>query len=1198
MVFSGFFMQQSCSRENLAVSSLAMASSCFAAPPVRGKQALGLVCFSIFCFFLFQFSLSFAEENGNGDTSSQNTYLFEKNDNSPGAPFSGEPDPAAGADTFGQDAYETDDTFDQASVFDTGTTFQQKHNLHQAKDVDWVKFHVHAGETYTISILHPFYPFAFQMDMFTEDGLAHVSAANTGTITELENRMPWFFPEDGWYYLRIRHQDQQVYGEETTYHLVIKSIPPDPFDLYDDTFTQAEALRPNADTPQAHNFHAPGDVDWIKFYGIRGETYTISAINLAEDCDVVIELYRSDGTTLLQEHDEPPPPSSAETMTIVPEENGVYYVKLRHSDPEAFGEDMTYELELSSSAAFTGFIEGSVLDAVSKEPIGGADIHTNGDVTAQSFPDDGGFFMIHPPGTYTLYAEAAGYEPYSAEIIVPEAMGVVWDIEMTPLPVLVEKPHFSPLPDTYSGPVRVSILCGTEDAAIRYTTDGSTPTADSSIYQDPVPISGTTTVKARAFIWGAQNRKSEVAAGVYTIRKTAERPVFSPEPGTYTKKQTVALSCATPGADIYYTLDDSEPDEKALLYTNPIFVDESISIKARAYLEEWNPSLAVTGNFFITGMVADPVFDPAPGTYSDPVRVEIHCLTPDANIYYTCDGSEPGLSAALYKESIQVDSDTTIMARAYKTGWDASAIATGEYLVTGTCREPVFDPIPGIYETSIMISMQTQTPDAYILYTLDGSNPKEDSQEYTSPVPIHESTVIKAVAGKEGMRNSRVITGEYTVEGEISPPVFLPDPGVYVDAVDVEIVCFQPVAVVRYTTDGTEPGTASKVYTGPIPVETTRTIKAKAFVDDFSISRTTEARYTITGTVANPVFSPPPGTYTEPVTISMETETTGAFLFYTTDNSIPDENATLYTGPVYVDHTTTLAARGVLSGWKTSGITTGEYVITGTLGPPSMHPLPGTYSTPQSVRLSSSVEGATIRYTTDGTEPDETARVYTGPVPVPATTSIRARAFLSGWINSPEAQGTYEIIRTVETPFFSPVPGTYKEPVMISISCGTRGAAILYTVDGTAPDTHATPYTAPFQVEETTTIKARAYLDKWVESDVAYAEYIIPGKAEAPVILPESDVYTGPVMVEMYCDTEGAGIRYTLTDHSVTKDSDLYVNAFLIEESTTIRARAYHENHMPSDETSVHIIIQKASSGEDSGCFIRDLAPRHTGAGK
>ena len=70
----------------------------------------------------------------------------------------------------------------------------------------------------------------------------------------------------------------------------------------------------------------------------------------------------------------------------------------------------------------------------------------------------------------------------------------------------------------------------------------------------------------------------------------------------------------------------------------------------------------------------------------------------------------------------------------------------------------------------------------------------------------------------------------------------------------------------------------------------------------------------------------------------------------------------------------------------------------------------------QTVTLSTTTSGATIRYTTDGSTPSETnGTVYSSPVVISATTTLQAIAYLSGMLDSTVASGVYRIC-TVQPP--------------------------------------------------------------------------------------------------------------------------------------------------------------------------------------
>lgn len=163
--------------------------------------------------------------------------------------------------------------------------------------------------------------------------------------------------------------------------------------------------------------------------------------------------------------------------------------------------------------------------------------------------------------------------------------------------------------------------------------------------------------------------------------------------------------------------------------------------------------------------------------------------------------------------------------------------------------------------------------------------------------------------------------------------------------------------------------------------------------------------------VAAPQFSPPPGTYTTARSVTLTTATPGASIRYTTDNTTPTDTAgTLYTGPFAVSSTATVKAVAYLAGWTPSPVATGAYTITGTVAAPVFSPDPGRYSLSRSVTISTMTPNAQIRYTIDNTTPtDNTGTVYTGPVIVSSTTTIKAVAYLAGWDPSPVSVAPYTI---------------------------------------------------------------------------------------------------------------------------------------------------------------------------------------------
>ncbi len=83
----------------------------------------------------------------------------------------------------------------------------------------------------------------------------------------------------------------------------------------------------------------------------------------------------------------------------------------------------------------------------------------------------------------------------------------------------VATPTFSPVGGTYLAAQSVALSDTTPGAAIYYTTNGSTPTAQSTFYTTPITVATTTTIKAIAVLSGWSN--SVVASATYTIQLPA-----------------------------------------------------------------------------------------------------------------------------------------------------------------------------------------------------------------------------------------------------------------------------------------------------------------------------------------------------------------------------------------------------------------------------------------------------------------------------------------------------------------------------------------------------------------------------------------------------------------------------------------------------------------------------------------------------
>jgi len=167
-----------------------------------------------------------------------------------------------------------------------------------------------------------------------------------------------------------------------------------------------------------------------------------------------------------------------------------------------------------------------------------------------------------------------------------------------------------------------------------------------------------------------------------------------------------------------------------------------------------------------------------------------------------------------------------------------------------------------------------------------------------------------------GAAESMLIPVTLTVNtsSKTATPVFTPPGGSYSSAQSVTITSGTRDAAIYYTTDGSNPTTASTVYTGPIFVDDTETLKAIAISPGYAESAIATAVYTFT----TPVAATPAVSQT--ITITEATE--GATVYYTTDGSTPTPASKKYTGPLTLTSSMMLKFIAVAPGYSESAVRT------------------------------------------------------------------------------------------------------------------------------------------------------------------------------------------------------------------------------------------------------------------------------------
>ncbi|MCL2762776.1 MAG: chitobiase/beta-hexosaminidase C-terminal domain-containing protein [Treponema sp.] len=178
-----------------------------------------------------------------------------------------------------------------------------------------------------------------------------------------------------------------------------------------------------------------------------------------------------------------------------------------------------------------------------------------------------------------------------------------------------------------------------------------------------------------------------------------------------------------------------------------------------------------TSNTTTTQSVAKPIAAPAGGNYTAVQTVSLTTTIPDAEIYYTINGTTPrtdNISSTKYSSAITISETTTLKAIAIKSGMNNSEILTESYTINLPIQpvrvvKPTAAPAGGNYTSSQTVTLTTTMPDAAIFYTFDGSNPTTGSSFYSTAITINNDTTLKAVAMKTGLVDSEILTETYII---------------------------------------------------------------------------------------------------------------------------------------------------------------------------------------------------------------------------------------------------------------------------------------------------------------------------------------------------------------------------------------------------------------------------------------------------
>ena len=212
------------------------------------------------------------------------------------------------------------------------------------------------------------------------------------------------------------------------------------------------------------------------------------------------------------------------------------------------------------------------------------------------------------------------------------------------------------------------------------------------------------------------------------------------------KDNRIAISTTTAKATIHYTMDGTTPDATSTVYTDTITVSRNCIIKAVAVRENYEDS-DVDSLIVDWFKVANVEFDQNGHT------ITLTTQTDSATIHYTLSNS--GAGEQIYSAPLTLSADCTIEVYATRDGYTPSDTTSFVFHADGvTCSNPVFA------QNENVITISTQTENAQIYYTTDGTEPTNQSQLYADSIVVDRNMTIKAIAMRENYYPSQVTTFE------------------------------------------------------------------------------------------------------------------------------------------------------------------------------------------------------------------------------------------------------------------------------------------------------------------------------------------------------------------------------------------------------------------------------------------------------
>lgn len=627
--------------------------------------------------------------------------------------------------------------------------------------------------------------------------------------------------------------------------------------------------------------------------------------------------------------------------------------------------------------------------------------------------------------------------------------GLSNEASATPVGGKVATPVISPHGGTFTGSVQVTLSDATPLSYIHYTTDGSDPAPNSPVYSSAFTLSASGTVKARAFKDGYIT--SDVAGADFTIQG------YQPPPVTpITCGQTISGSL---GASYGYGGGSSTVQGNGFYahdYTFAGKAGEAVTITAASSVFD-----AVIYLLDPAGNVVSAAEDNGGGAQiaytlqtSGMYTIEVTSYAPGATGAYTlslgCTGADgvPQLAVSIGGTSVPngatpssvavLDFGSTPVGMPVNKTFTVSNVGAGALTISQvgvpggfTLTQPPTSPVAPGASTTFVLRF-----DAGSVGPQSGSLTLRTNDTAQDPFTV----TVSGTATGSTSSNPKIPQGTcltfpsqyyYHPYNATAAYWYIYDPSGTKIASDSTLDGPGPSGWTAASTDGgahiqvCAPTTASIATGYRVEVSDGSTYTAVAYFDVVSagpllttltftpnpvvggntatgivtLSRAATSDATVTLTSQNTAVATLPQSS---VVIPAGSTTSSGFTVNTVAVSSPTD------APIqasYNNGTVTSTLTGTLTVTQTP--TVAAPVITGTDALGRNAPSGGRFNGTLTVTLQCATHGASIRYTLDGTDPTAASTLYSGPFPLTAAATVKAKAFLTGYTPSATASATF-----------------------------------------------------------------------------------------------------------------------------------------------------------------------------------------------